>query len=138
MRKCNKYVKVVAFYLSVVPVRQMVRNIGSTEVPDAICQYLANHISTKWKMLGTQLLINTDVLDCIDYENHHVWDKSIMMLKMWREKCKDKATIEVLRKALENIGRNDLSKEVRGMSIPSSVNPLNSPNFSRKGKCSLR
>ena len=135
MRKCNKYVKVVAFYLSVVPVRQMVRNIGSTEVPDAICQYLANHISTKWKWLGTQLLINTDVLDDIDYENHLVLDKSILMFKTWREKCKDKATIEVLRKALENIGRNDLSEEVRGMS---SVNPLNSSNFSRKGKCSLR
>ena len=162
MRKCNKYVKVVAFYLSVVPVGQMACNIGTTlqrwyyqcektkkhvnvvafcvsvvpegqtvgnVVPDAICQYLANHISTKWKRLGIQLSIGIDVLNSIDHENRLVWEKSIMMLKTWKEKFDDKATVEVLRKALENIGRNDLSKEVRGMSIPSSVNPVR--------KCSL-
>ena len=100
----------------------MACNIGTTEVPDAICEYLANHISTKWKRLGMQFSIDIDVLNNIDHENHLLWDKSIMMLKTWREKCKDKATVEVLRKALENVGRNDLSKEVRGMSIPSSVN----------------
>ena len=97
-------------------------NIGTTEVPDAICEYLANHISTKWKRLGLQLSIDIDVLDSIDHENRLVWDKSIRMLKTWKDKFVDKATVEVLRKALENIGRNDLSKGVRGMSIPSSVN----------------
>ena len=76
-----------------------------------------------------QLSIHIDVLNSIDHENRFVWDKSIMMLKTWKDNFHDKATVEVLRKALENIGRNDLSKEVRGMSIPSSVNPVR--------KCSL-
>ena len=70
-----------------------------------------------------RLSIGINVLNSIDHENPLVWDKSIMMLKTWKEKFVDKATVEVLRKALENIGRNDLSKEVRGMSIPNSVNP---------------
>ena len=118
VRKEKKYVNIVAFCVSVVPVGQTVGNV----VPDAICQYLANHISTKWKRLGMQLSIGINVLNSIDLENRLVWDKSIMMFKTWKEKFDDKATVEVLREALENIGRNDLSKEVRGMSIPSSVN----------------
>ena len=100
----------------------MGQTIGNV-VPDAICQYLANHISTKWKRLGVQLSIDIDVLNSIDQENRLVWDKSIMMLKTWKDKFGDKATVQVLSKALENIERNDLSKEVRGMSIPSSINP---------------
>ena len=118
VRKDFKYVNVVAFCVSVVPVGQTVGNV----VPDAIFEYLANHISTKWKRLGLQLSIDIDVLDSIDHENRLVWDKSIRMLKTWKDDFDDKATVEVLRKALENIGRNDLSKGVRGMSIPSSVN----------------
>ena len=125
VRKEKKNLNIVAFCVSVVPVGQTEGNI----VPDAICQYLANHISTKWKRLGMQLSIGINVLNSIDLENRLVWDKSIMMFKTWKEKFDDKATVEVLRKALENIGRNDLSKEVRGMSIPSSVNPVR--------KCSL-
>ena len=119
VRKDKKRVNVVAFCVSVVPVGQAVGNV----VPDAICQYLANHISTKWKRLGMQLLIDIDVLNSIDHENRLVWDKSIMMLKTWKDKFGDKATVQVLSKALENIERNDLSKEVRGMSIPSSIDP---------------
>ena len=80
-------------------------------------------VSTKWKRLGMRLSIGINVLNSIDQENPLVWDKSIMMLKTWKDNSDDKATVEVLRKALENIGRNDLSKEVRGMSILSSVNP---------------
>ena len=106
----------------------MGQTVGNV-VPDAICQYLANHISTKWKRLGIQLSIGIDVLNSIDHENSLVWEKSIMMLKTWKEKFDDKATVEVLRKALENIERNDLSKKVRGMSTPSSANPFR--------KCSL-
>ncbi|XP_074633686.1 uncharacterized protein LOC141892348 isoform X2 [Acropora palmata] len=106
----------------VVPVGQTVGNV----VPDAICQYLANHISTKWKRLGIQLSIGIDVLNSIDHENSLVWEKSIMMLKTWKEKFDDKATVEVLRKALENIERNDLSKEVRDkmLEMPQQTSPL--------------
>ncbi|XP_015779388.1 PREDICTED: uncharacterized protein LOC107357264 [Acropora digitifera] len=93
----------------VVPVGQTVGNV----VPDAIFEYLANRISTNWKRLGMQLSIDIDVLNSIDHDNRLVWDKSVMMLKTWKDNFDDKATEEVLRKALENIGRKDLSNEVK-------------------------
>ena len=74
------------------------------------------------KNLGRLLGIFQDDLDII----HHGKDtcaNSISMLNKWRENFGEKATVKVLTEALKKKGRKDLSDEVRGMNISSSVYP---------------
>ena len=134
MQKDKKYVSVVSSYFSVEPGRHKRWNIDSAQVPDVICQDLADDIGKDWKKLGRLLGISQDDLDII----HHGKDtcaKSIFMLNKWRENFGEKATVKVLTEALKKKGRKDLSDKVRGMNISSSIYLLNSSTFRRKRNC---
>lgn len=128
--KRQEIVNAVAFYVSVAPGRQKRWNIDAAQVPDDICQDLADYIGKDWKRLGRRLSISKADLDNIDLENPFVSEKSIAMLNKWEENFGKKATMKVLTEALRKMGRKDLL----GKNIPSSVYPLNSSTISRKRK----
>ena len=109
MQKDKKYVNVLAFCVSVAPGRHKRSNIDAAQVPDEICQDLADEISKDWKKLGRRLSISAAALDNIDHENPSVWEKSIAMLNKWRENCGEEAIMKVLTEALKKIRRKDLS-----------------------------
>lgn len=90
------------------------------QVPDVIFLDLADDISLDWKLLGGRLSISPSVINNIDAENHLISEKTTFMLNKWKQKFGKKATVEVLRKALQEIKRGDLSATVEGMSISSS------------------
>ena len=129
--KYKKYVKAVAFYVSVAPVGHRRCNVDPAQGLDDICQDLADDISKDWKKLGRRLSISKANLDSIDLENPSVFEKSIAMLNKWRENSGKKATVKVLTEALKKVGR----KDILGMNNFSSVYPLNSSTFGRKRKC---
>ncbi|XP_015753640.1 PREDICTED: serine/threonine-protein kinase PAK 6-like isoform X3 [Acropora digitifera] len=96
------------------PVRQVIpRNFQNTPVPPALSHDLAEDVSTSWKMLSRRLFIPEGVIKSIDNENHRVVEKCIAMFNEWKSRCGNKATVGVLREALEKIGRRDLSEKVR-------------------------
>ena len=92
-------------------------NTDAAKILDVICLDLADDISLDWKKLGGRLLISQSVINNIDAENHLVSDKTMAMLKKWREAFGKKATVQDLKKALEEIKRGDLSGRVEGMSF---------------------
>ncbi|XP_015775830.1 PREDICTED: uncharacterized protein LOC107353953 isoform X3 [Acropora digitifera] len=94
------------------PGRHKRSNIDAAQVPDEICQDLADEISKDWKKLGRRLSISAAALDNIDHENPSVWEKSIAMLNKWRENCGEEAIMKVLTEALKKIRRKDLSEKV--------------------------
>ena len=130
-RQENEYVNALAFCVSVAPGRHKRSSIDAAQVPDEICQDLADDISKDWKKLGRRLSISTADLDNIDHENSSVCEKSIAMLNKWRERVGEEASMKVLTEALKKIRRKDLS----GMNISSLVYPANSSTFSKKLKC---
>ena len=135
MQKDKKYVNAVAFYVSVAPGRHKRWNIDAAQVSDEICQDLADYISTDWKKLSRRLGISRAHLKNIAHENHDVCEQSIAMINKWRERAGEEATVGVLREALKEIERKDLSDKVRGMNISGSVYPLHSSTSSTKSKC---
>ena len=126
--KYKKYVKAVAFYVSVAPLGF---NVDAAQGLDDICQDLAEDIGTDWKKLGRRLSISKANLDSIDLENPPVSEKSIAMLNKWRENSGKKATVKALTEALKKMRR----KDILGMNNFSSFYPLNSSTFGRKRNC---
>ena len=94
--------------------------MDAAQVPNVIFLNLADDVSLDWKLLGGRLSISPTVINNIDAENHLISEKTMVMLNKWKQKFGKKATVEVLRKALEAIERGDLSTRVKGMSISSS------------------
>ena len=94
--------------------------MDAAQVLDVIFLDLAVDISLDWKLLGGQLSISPAVINNIDAQDHLISEKTMAMLNKWKQKFGKKATVEVLRKALEEIERVDLSERVEGMSISSS------------------
>ena len=99
-------------------------NIDVAQVPDVICQDLANDVSLDWKKLGRQLGTSNAHLKNFDLENHDVHEKITAMLNEWRERVGEKATAEVLGEALKEIERKDLSAKVSGMNIVKPFHPF--------------
>ena len=93
-------------------------NTDAAEILGVICLDLADGISVVWKKLARHLFISQYDIDSIDADNPRIWDKTMSMLNAWRQKHGKGATVQVLRQALEKIGRTDLSQRVEGMSIP--------------------
>ena len=141
MQKDKKYVNVVSFYVSVASVRHERWNDDTAQVPDFICQdlfiweHIAEDIHTDWKKLARWLCIPDFLLCNIDYENLTVREKSVALLKTWRQMSGKQATVQVLTEVLKRMGRKDLSDKVTGMNVSSSVYPLNSSTFRRQRNC---
>lgn len=95
-------------------VRRRRRNMDAAQVPNVIFLNLADDVSLDWKLLGGRLSISPTVINNIDAENHLISEKTTVMLNKWKQKFGEKATVEVLRKALEAIERGDLSTRVKG------------------------
>lgn len=110
-------------------------NVDAAQVPDDVCQDLADDISLDWKKLGRRLGISKAHLKNTAHENHDVCEQSIALLNKWRERAGEEATVGVLRKALIEIERKDLSDKVRGMNISGLVYLLHSSTSSTKTKC---
>mgnify|MGYP000412246558 FL=1 len=111
-------------------------NIDAAQVPDDVYHYVADNISVDWKKLGRQLGISKPHLKNIAHENYHnVCEQSTALLNEWKEKTGEKATVGVLRKALDEIGKKNLSEKVRGMNISGSFYQLHSSTLSTKSKC---
>ena len=101
-------------------------NIDAAQVPHDIYEFVADNISIHWKKLGGRLGISRPVLNDIAAENDLVREKSAAMLYAWDDKTGKNATVGVLRKALEEIGKKGLSEKVIGMNISGSVYLLHS------------
>ena len=92
--------------------------MDAATVLNLICLDLAKVMNSDWQMLGGQLLISSYDIDKIDTDNKGIQEKTIEMFKTWRHRFGEGATIQVLRKALQEIERTDLLQRVEGMSIP--------------------
>ena len=92
-------------------------NTDAAKLLDVICLDLADDISLDWKKLGGRLSISQFVINNIDAENHFVSEKTMAILNKWRQTFGKKATVQDLKKALEEIKRGDLSGRVEGMSF---------------------
>ena len=93
-------------------------NTDAAKILGVICLDVVDDISFDWKKLGGHLLISSCDIDHIDANNPRIWDKTMDMLNTWRQRRGKGATVQVLKKALEKIGRTELSQRVEGMSIP--------------------
>lgn len=93
-------------------------NTDAAKILDVICLDLVDDISFDWKKLGGHLFISKCDIDSIDANNPRIWEKTMEMLNTWRQRRGKGATVQVLKKALEKIGRTELLQRVEGMSIP--------------------
>ena len=89
-------------------------------VPGDLVYNLVEDLSTSWKMLGRRLGLTEGVLSNIDSEHRKVVEKGVGMFEEWKKRKTVDATIKALRKALELIGRRDLSERVRGIILKES------------------
>lgn len=93
------------------------KDIDTVQVPRDVCEYVADNIGTYWKRLGRKFDISEAHLQNIDDENRSVYERTMAVFNRWTGKAGEKATVGVLRRALEKIEKRDLSDKVRGMDI---------------------
>lgn len=89
-------------------------------VPGDLVYNLVEDLSTSWKMLGRRLGLTEGVLSNIDSEHRKVVEKGVGMFEEWKKRKTGNASMKALRKALELIGRRDLSERVRGIILKES------------------
>lgn len=75
---------------------------------------LAKRLSGDWKKLGTELGFPEDDINDIEKDTEDKEAQANKMLSLWIENEADKATVELLRNALKEIGEEIVATEVFG------------------------
>ena len=109
---CNIFLHLC--YIAVGTAVLLPSNLNNRQVSDTLLHDLVEDLSTSWKMLGRRLGIPEGAITNIDMEHRRVVEKGMAMFAEWKRRRGEDATVGVLRKALDNIGRHDLSERVRG------------------------
>ena len=84
-------------------------SLDNRPVSDKELHDIGSSLPSSWKRLGRCLRIPEKGLETIDMREHDTGRKGILMLNMWKETWGKYATGSVLKVALEEIGRPDLS-----------------------------
>jgi hypothetical protein len=83
-------------------------------VTEKLLNAITKDIKDKWKFLGRYLALDESTIQAIKADNYQIREQAHQMLMKWKQKYANRATTQVLIKALKDVGKENVAKRVQG------------------------